>query len=126
MNVGAIMKNVKNKASPINTWFGGICCVANDVRTKAKTTTTRVKLVIIIKIPGAKDRTVNNNKSLTDVATEDGSELENMSINTSMVIFPIAFHDMFTILFYLIQFLFEQLFKIAFRFYFSASASIML
>src|SRR5699024_12870063 len=98
-NVDTLINNVTHKAKPIYTWYFSICCIDNEIRTKTKTTTTRVKPVIITTIPGGKDRTVNNNKSSTDVATEDGSELENMSINSSMVIFPIAFYDMFTILF---------------------------
>ena len=74
LNVGAMMKKVKNKASPINTWFGGICCVARAVLTNDKTMTILVKLVIKIKILGANDNTVNSRISLTEVETAEGSE----------------------------------------------------
>lgn len=63
------MKNVKNNAKPIITWFGGIVFVANAVRTNESTTTTRVKHVIKIKIEGAIDNTVSNNNNFTDVDT---------------------------------------------------------
>lgn len=55
------MKKVRNIASPINTWLGGDCCVPSDVRTKPRTMTIRVKLVISINIAGAILRTVNIN-----------------------------------------------------------------
>src|SRR5699024_1200144 len=92
--VGAITKKVKNKAKPINTWFGGICCVAKDVLTKDKTTIIRIKLVAKINIPGAIDKIVNNKSNLTDVVTLDGSELEKTLINSSIriIIFLIHFH----------------------------------
>ena len=47
------MKKVKNKASPINTWFGGICEVPIALRKKDNTIISRVKDVIKIKIDGA-------------------------------------------------------------------------
>src|SRR5699024_5641758 len=73
LNVGAIIKNVKNNAKPINTWFGGICWVARDVRTNDNTTIILVKLVINIKIPGAIDKMVNKIINFTDVETCEGS-----------------------------------------------------
>lgn len=82
------MKNVKNNASPINTWFGGICCVASDVLTKDKTIIILVKLVINMSIAGANDRIVNNNNNLTEVDTADGSDPENISTNSFIIIFP--------------------------------------
>src|SRR5699024_1413798 len=78
LKIGPIMKNVRNSAKPTRTWFGGICCVAKDVLTNDRTTIIRVKLVINISMLGANASTVNNNKSFTDVATDEGSELENM------------------------------------------------
>lgn len=80
------MKNVRNKANPINTWFGGICCVASDVRTNDKTIIILVKLVIKINIPGAMDKTVNSNMSFTEVDIAEGSELENISIKSDIFI----------------------------------------
>ena len=70
------MKNVKNKAKPTITWFGGICCVANAVRTNDKTMTILVKHVIKIKILGANDKTVSININLTVVETFAGLLLE--------------------------------------------------
>ena len=54
------MKKVKNKASPINTWFGGICEVPIALRKKDNTIIIRVKDVIKIKIDGANAKTVSN------------------------------------------------------------------
>jgi hypothetical protein len=71
-----MMKNVKNNAKPTITWFGGICCVANAVRTKDKTITIRVKHVIKIKMLGANDKTVSNSINLTDAETFAGLLLE--------------------------------------------------
>src|SRR5699024_3504284 len=50
----------------------------------------RVKLVINIKMLGASDKTVSNNNNFTDVATFSGSELENISINSFIVIFLLS------------------------------------
>src|SRR5690606_38483886 len=86
LNVGAMMKNVKNKAKPTSTWFGGICCVANDIRTNDRTTTIRVKLVIKINMPGASDKMVNRMMMRTEFDIAEGSELENISINSFMFI----------------------------------------
>lgn len=47
----------------------------------------RVKLVIKINILGAKDKTVNNSNNLTDVEIDEGSELENILIISSILIF---------------------------------------
>lgn len=60
LNVGAIMKNVKNSANEIITVFGGVCCTPMAVRRNDRTMMIRVKLVIIIKMDGANDKTVNN------------------------------------------------------------------
>ena len=57
-----MIKNVRNKASPIMTWFGGICMVPNALRSKDRTITIRVKDVTIISMAGAKDSTVINRK----------------------------------------------------------------
>ena len=67
------MKNVKNNAKPIITWFGGIWFVANAVRVNDNTMTIRANDVIKIKILGAIDSTVNNRSSFTDVETFVGS-----------------------------------------------------
>lgn len=80
------MKKVINNASPIKTWFGGICCVASDVLTKDKMTITLVKHVIKIKMPGANDNTVKSKINLTDVEMAEGSELENILIKSDMFI----------------------------------------
>ncbi len=52
------MNMLKNKAREIKTMFGGVELVAKALRVMDKTTTTRVKEVIIIKIEGATDSTV--------------------------------------------------------------------
>ena len=57
-----MIKKVKNKASPIMTWFGGICMVPNALRNSDRTITMRVKEVTIISMAGAKDRTVISRK----------------------------------------------------------------
>jgi hypothetical protein len=56
---GAMMKNVMRSASPIITWFGGICCKDSAFRTNASTTTTLVKHVKSTKMAGANVSTVN-------------------------------------------------------------------
>ena len=76
------MKNVKNNASPIITWLGGIWFVANAVRVNDSTITIRVNDVININILGASDSTVNNINSLTDVETFVGSLSEKIEINS--------------------------------------------
>ena len=80
------MKKDRNNASPISTWFGGIDCVARDVRTKEKTMTILVKHVIMIKIPGAIENTVNSSRSLTLALTFAASLELNKLINSFMLI----------------------------------------
>src|SRR5699024_5553890 len=105
LKVGAIMKKVKNNAKPMSTWFGGICCVASDVRTNDKTTTIRVKLVIKINIPGAIDKIVRSNIKRTDVDNAAGSVSENMLIKSDMLIIiflcNILFNDFTASFFYI-------------------------
>ena len=55
------MNIVRNKASPIKTWFGGVVCVPNAARIKCRTIRILVNDVTIIRIDGTKDITVNNN-----------------------------------------------------------------
>ena len=52
------MNMLKNKAKEIKTMFGGVELVAKALRVMDKTTTTRVKEVIIMRIDGATDKTV--------------------------------------------------------------------
>src|SRR5699024_523224 len=115
-NTGAIIKNVKNKASPINTWFGGICCVAREVRTNDKTMMILVKLVINIKILGAKDKTVNSNNNFTEAETDEGSEPENISTNSFMLIFLlyVIINDLFSRMFKFFEFFRKKTFKFIF------------
>ena len=54
-NVKAMIKKVRNNASPISTWLGGICCIPNEARTKDNTIMIRMKDVINIRIAGAID-----------------------------------------------------------------------
>lgn len=54
------MKNVINNASEIITVLGGDCCNPMAERKNDSTTMIRVKEVIIIKIDGARERTVSN------------------------------------------------------------------
>ena len=44
---------------PMRIWFGGNCCVPIACRSRESTITMRVKLVIMIRIAGASDRTVS-------------------------------------------------------------------
>ena len=63
-----------NIASPISTWFGGNCCVPSACRSSASTMTMRVKLVIISRIAGARERTVS--RMTICIAAEKFSRLE--------------------------------------------------
>ena len=56
--VGAITKQVMNRASPVMTCAGGSCWVPSACRNKAKTTTMRVKQVVMTRIAGVRDNTV--------------------------------------------------------------------
>src|SRR5690625_5020975 len=105
-------KNDRNSAKAINTWLGGICCVARDVRTNESTMTIRVKEVIRIKIPGASEKTVSNKIKRTEVDIFVGSELENISINSFISIFLISFDNRFSRFLQTIQFLIEQAVKL--------------
>ena len=59
LSVGAIIKNVKNSASPTIIWFGGTVCVPIAALTKWSTIIILVKEVSIIRIDGANDITVS-------------------------------------------------------------------
>ena len=47
-------KNVRNSASPISTWLGGVVCVPSAWRSNDSTMTMRVKLLIIRMMAGRK------------------------------------------------------------------------
>ena len=64
------MKNVRNSASPINTWFGGAVCVPIAVLIKWSTIMILVKDVSIIRIDGANVRIVSTKSILIGVETE--------------------------------------------------------
>ena len=57
-HVGPITRNVMNIAKPMRIWLGGNCCVPIAWRNSDSTITMRVKLVIMIRIAGASDKTV--------------------------------------------------------------------
>lgn len=57
------MKSDKNKASPIRTWLGGICCVPSAFLRKESTIIILVKEVIIMIMAGARDKTVKISSS---------------------------------------------------------------
>src|SRR3989344_4028744 len=56
---------VRNKASEIITWLGGVCWVPSAVRRKLSTTTMRTNDVTMTRIEGASDRTVTRATSWT-------------------------------------------------------------
>ena len=62
-----------NSDSPISTWFGGNCCVPSACRSSDSTMMIRVKLVIMIRIAGASDRTVS--RMMICIAAEKFSRL---------------------------------------------------
>ena len=66
-NVGAIVYIVKNMARPMTAMVGGMVCVVNARRTKAKTITILVNDVIIIRRLGKIARMVKTITSLTGV-----------------------------------------------------------
>ena len=53
------MKSDKNRAMPINTWFGGVCCSPNAFFKNDRTIIILVKQVVIIRIDGASASTVS-------------------------------------------------------------------
>src|SRR5690242_10141777 len=50
--------NVRNSERPVRTWLGGNSWVPSARRTNERTMTIRVKDVIMIRIAGARERTV--------------------------------------------------------------------
>jgi hypothetical protein len=91
-NVGAMIKNVRNKASPTSTWFGGIELVASDVLTNESTITIRVKHVIKMRMPGATENTVKSKRRRTDVLIFPAPLELNKSIN-SFILFRAFLSD---------------------------------
>ncbi len=89
----------------MSTWFGGICCVANDVLTNDRTMTIRVKLVINMRMLGASDNTVNNNNNLTDVETASGSVPENIFMKSFMALVLVLINNVLSIVLHLFKFL---------------------
>jgi len=69
------MKKVRNKASPAMIWLEGVCCVPTACRKKVKTTASRVKDVISMRIAGARVRTVNKKTIWSNTETSPGSPL---------------------------------------------------
>ena len=55
-------KKVRNRDSPITTWFGGADCVPMAWRSSESTITMRVKPVIMSSTAGRKDKAVKNSK----------------------------------------------------------------
>ena len=60
MSVGAITNRLRNSASPITTWFGGIAVRPSALRVSDSTITMRVKLVSITISAGAIASTVSS------------------------------------------------------------------
>ena len=60
VSTGPMTKAVRNSASEITTEFGGAVAVPSAVRNSDSTTTIRVNDVIITRIDGASDSTVNS------------------------------------------------------------------
>src|SRR5438874_10910993 len=72
-HVGPMTRKVMKSAKPTRIWLGGNCCVPMACRSNASTITMRVKLVIMIKIAGASDKTVS--KMMSCMAAEKFSRL---------------------------------------------------
>ena len=60
LNVGAITKRLRNSASPITTWLGGMAVSPSALRVSESTITMRVKLVSITISAGAMASRVSN------------------------------------------------------------------
>ena len=69
VKVGAITNRLRNSAMPTSTWLGGIEGVPSAFRTKPSTMMIRVKLVIMIRIDGARLSTVSSARSWSEVET---------------------------------------------------------
>ncbi len=59
---GAMMKKVRNRASPNSTWLGGVDWVPMAVRNRLSTMMIRVKLVIISSAAGRNANEVSSNR----------------------------------------------------------------
>ena len=60
MSTGPITKAVRNNASEMTTELGGAVAVPSAVRNSDSTTTIRVNEVIMTRMDGASDSTVNS------------------------------------------------------------------
>jgi hypothetical protein len=60
-----MIKSVKNKAIPISSTLGGVCCVPKALLKNDKTIITLVNDVVSIRKDGARDRTVRKISNLT-------------------------------------------------------------
>src|ERR1035437_1221514 len=67
-----MIKNVINNASPINTWFGGICWLPSACLRNERTITILGKEVISMSIAGASVRIVSSRNIWTVAATSFG------------------------------------------------------
>ncbi|MNU06329.1 hypothetical protein D3C72_2514940 [compost metagenome] len=65
-NTDAMMKKVRNRESPITTWFGGACITPRAWRNSESTITTRVNAVIINRMAGRKLSAERNSRVWTD------------------------------------------------------------
>ena len=70
--VGAMTKNVRNRASPTSTCGGGTCCVPSAWRRKWSTTMIRVNAVVRIRIAGASERIVIRKRICSVTETSSG------------------------------------------------------
>src|SRR5262245_39496828 len=58
-----MIRKVMNSDRPMRTWLGGNCCVPTAWRSRERTMMIRVKLVIISRMAGARERTVRKTTS---------------------------------------------------------------
>ncbi len=58
-NVGAITNSVMNSARDVSTMFGGVLCRPSPERRNDSATMKRVKLVTMMRRPGATDSAVS-------------------------------------------------------------------
>jgi len=87
-NTGDIIKNVKKRDNPIITWFGGICWVPIEFLRKERTIIILVKEVIIIRIDGNSDNTVNIRSSFILALISSGSSVELIVMPSSEIDIP--------------------------------------
>src|SRR5450631_3110140 len=71
-HTGDMTKKVRNRERPMTIWLEGACCVPMAVLRKERTTTMRVKDVVMMMIPGASDKMVMRNNICSTTAMSPG------------------------------------------------------